>query len=177
MHVRVRFSSSSSSGCQHLNFCHELLLPWGLYIDHDGTDGLDGCTVEQASSTWRMMMYLNRDMDGGPFLVYFLSILGGRHLLIYVLFPSHSWWAENCSVKLSRGMVCSSWFISFSLSFNICFIFFPFYSWWAKSRIVRLSKGMVCSRQPRSLQGVNSHGRLNEWTEDGWRDGWRDARI
>jgi len=26
----------------------------------------------------RMMMYLNRDMDGGPFLVYFLPILGGQ---------------------------------------------------------------------------------------------------
>jgi hypothetical protein len=23
------------------------------------------------------------------------------------LFPSHSWWAESCSVRLSRGMVCS----------------------------------------------------------------------
>jgi len=23
-------------------------------------------------------MYLNRDMDGGPFLVYFLPILGGQ---------------------------------------------------------------------------------------------------
>ncbi len=23
------------------------------------------------------------------------------------LFPSHSWWAESCSVSLSRGMVCS----------------------------------------------------------------------
>ncbi len=33
---------------------------------------------KQASSTWRMMMYLNRDMDGGPFLVYFLPILGGQ---------------------------------------------------------------------------------------------------
>ncbi len=63
------------------------------------------CTVQQASSTWRMIMYLNRDMDGGPFLVYFLPILGGRRLLIYVLFPSHSWWPETCSVRLSRGMV------------------------------------------------------------------------
>jgi hypothetical protein len=25
-----------------------------------------------------MMMYLNRDMDGGPFLVYFLPILDGQ---------------------------------------------------------------------------------------------------
>jgi len=28
---------------------------------------------KQARSTWRMMMYLNRDMDGGPFLVYFIN--------------------------------------------------------------------------------------------------------
>ncbi len=38
-------------------------------------------------------------------------------------------------------------------------------------------RGMVCSRQPRSFQGVDPHGRLDGWTEDGWRDGWRDARI
>jgi hypothetical protein len=74
-------------------------------------------------------MYLNRDMDGGPFLVYFLPILGERRLLIYVLFPSHSWWAKSC--------------------------------------IVRFSRGMVCSRQPRSFQGVNPHGRPDEWIEDG----------
>jgi hypothetical protein len=30
------------------------------------------------ASTWRMMMYLNRDMDGGSFLVYFLPLLGGQ---------------------------------------------------------------------------------------------------
>ncbi len=64
-------------------------------------------------------MYLNRDMDGRPFLLYFLPILGGRRPLIYVLFPSHSWWAENCNVRLSKGMVCNSRFISFPLSFNI----------------------------------------------------------
>jgi len=29
-------------------------------------------------STWRMTMYLNRDMDGRPFLVYFLPIFGGQ---------------------------------------------------------------------------------------------------
>jgi hypothetical protein len=23
------------------------------------------------------------------------------------LFPSHSWWAESCCVKLGKGMVCS----------------------------------------------------------------------
>jgi hypothetical protein len=28
---------------------------------------------KQANNTWRMMMYLNRDMDGGPFLVYFIN--------------------------------------------------------------------------------------------------------
>jgi hypothetical protein len=28
---------------------------------------------KQASSTWRMMMNLNRDMNGGPFLVYFTN--------------------------------------------------------------------------------------------------------
>ncbi len=97
-------------------------------------------------------MYLNRNMDGGPFLVYFLPILGGQktavsdsaegwcaapdlfpshYPLIYVLFPSHFWWAESCTVRLSRRMVCSSWFISFPLSFNVCFISFPF-SWWAE---------------------------------------------
>jgi len=37
---------------------------------------------KQASSTWRMMMYLNRDMDGGPFLVYFLPILGGQKVAV-----------------------------------------------------------------------------------------------
>jgi len=79
---------------------------------------------KQASSTWRMMIYLNRDMDGGPILVYFLPILGGHktavsnsaegwcatpglflsyYLLIYVLFASHSWWAESCNLRLSRG--------------------------------------------------------------------------
>jgi hypothetical protein len=29
-----------------------------------------------------MMMYLNRDMDGGPFLVYFLPILGGQKVAV-----------------------------------------------------------------------------------------------
>jgi len=27
-------------------------------------------------------MYLNRDMDGGPFLVYFLPILGGQKVAV-----------------------------------------------------------------------------------------------
>jgi len=48
-------------------------------------------------------MYPNRDMDGGPFLVYFLPVLGGQRPLIYVIFPSHSWWAESCSVRLAEG--------------------------------------------------------------------------
>jgi hypothetical protein len=38
--------------------------------------------------------------------------------------------------------------------------------------VLRLSRGMVCSRQPRSFQGVNSHGQLDGWTE-GRRDGRR----
>jgi hypothetical protein len=29
-----------------------------------------------------MMIYLNRDMDGGPFLVYFLPILGGQKFAV-----------------------------------------------------------------------------------------------
>jgi hypothetical protein len=37
---------------------------------------------KQAANTWRMMMYLNRDMDGGPFLVYFLPILGGQKVAV-----------------------------------------------------------------------------------------------
>jgi hypothetical protein len=74
------------------------------------------------------------------------GLFPSHYLLIYVLFPSHSWWAERCSVRLSRGMVCSSWFISFPSSFNICFISFPF-SWWAESCSVRLSTGMGRSRQ------------------------------
>jgi len=53
---------------------------------------------------------------------------------------------------------------------------FPSHSWWAESCSVRLSRGMVCNRQPRSFQGVDSHGQLDGWTE-GWQDGWQDARI
>jgi len=131
------------------------------------------------------------------YMFYFLPILGGQktavsdstegwraapglfpshYPFIYVLFPSHSWWAKNCSVRLSRGMVCSSWFISFPSSFNICFISFPF-SWWAESCNVKLSTGMGRSRQPRSFQGgaadnlgasrVSIHkDDRNGWTED-----------
>jgi len=84
-------------------------------------------TAQQASSTWRMMMYLNRDMDGGSFLVYFLPILVGRHPLIYVLFPSHSWWPETCCVVSDsvegwlpgRGMVCSRQPRSFRVSIRM----------------------------------------------------------
>jgi len=148
-------------------------------------------------------MYLNRNMDGGPFLVYFLPILGGQktavsdsaegwcaapglfpshYPLIYVLFPSHSLWAESCSVRFSRGMVCSSWFISFPLSFNICFISFPF-SWWAESCSVRFSTGMGRSRQPWSFQGVDPQGRPERMDRgrmtgtDRWRDGGWDERM
>jgi len=31
--------------------------------------------------------------------------------------------------------------------------------------VLRLSRGMVCSRQPRSFQGVDSHGRPDGWTQ------------
>jgi len=56
------------------------------------------CTVQQASSTWRMMMYLSREMDGGPFLVYFLPILGGQKPAVL---DSVEGWLPG------RGMVCS----------------------------------------------------------------------
>ncbi len=49
---------------------------------------------------------------------------------------------------------------------------FPSHSWWAESYSVRLSRGMVCSRQPRSFQGVDSHGQ-----PDGWTEGWWDGRL
>jgi hypothetical protein len=35
------------------------------------------------------------------------NIILNYYYFIPGLFPSHSWWAENCSVRLSRGMVCS----------------------------------------------------------------------
>ncbi len=34
-------------------------------------------------------------------------IILNYYYLILGLFPSHSWWADSCSVRLSRGMVCS----------------------------------------------------------------------
>jgi len=43
-------------------------------------------------------MYLNRDMDGGPFLVYFLPILGGQKAAVS---DSLEGWLPG------RGMVCS----------------------------------------------------------------------
>jgi len=63
-------------------------------------------------------MYLNRDMDGGPFLVYFLPILGGQKA------------AVSDSVE----------------------------GWLPGRR-------MVCNWQPRSFQGVDSHGWPNGWTK------------
>jgi hypothetical protein len=54
---------------------------------------------------------------------------------------------------------------------------FPSHSWWAESCSVRLSRGMVCSRQPRSFQGVDPHGRPDGWTEDGWRDARIQGRL
>jgi hypothetical protein len=44
------------------------------------------------------MTYLNRDMDGGPFLVYFLPILGGQKAAVS---DSVEGWLPG------RGMVCS----------------------------------------------------------------------
>jgi hypothetical protein len=113
-------------------------------------------------------MYLNRDMDGGPFLVYFLPILGGQRIAL-----SDS--AENCAVRLSKAMVCSSWFISFPLSFNICFISFPFLV--GRKLQSQTQQRMVCSRQPRSFRGVHPHGRPDEWTKDGWRDARIQGRL
>jgi hypothetical protein len=39
-------------------------------------------------------MYLNRDMDGGPFLVYFLPILGGQKAAMSDLVEG---WLPVCS--------------------------------------------------------------------------------
>jgi hypothetical protein len=47
---------------------------------------------------------------------------------------------------------------------------FASHSWWAESCNVRLNRGMVRSRQPRSFQDVDPHGRPDGWTEGGWRD-------
>ncbi len=115
---------------------------------------------KQARSTWRMMMYLNRDMDGGPFLIYFLPILGGQKTAVSNL--GEGW----C---VAPGLFPSHYFL--------IYVLFPSYSWWAETCSVRLSKGMVCRRQPRSFQGVHPHGRSDGWTEGRWWDGWHDARI
>jgi hypothetical protein len=40
-------------------------------------------------------------------------------------FPSHSWWAESCSVRLSRGMVCS--WQPRNLGASRVFMFFSFF--------------------------------------------------
>ncbi len=70
-------------------------------------------------------MYLNRDKDGGPFLVYFLPILGGRRPLIYVLFPSILG-GQKLAVSNSvegwlpgRGMVCNRQPQSFRVSIRM----------------------------------------------------------
>jgi len=63
-------------------------------------------------------MYLNRDMDGRPFLVYFLPILGGQKA---TMSDSVEGWSSG--------------------------------------------RRMVCSWQPRSFQGVDSHGRPDGWTK------------
>ncbi len=52
----------------------------------------------------RKLQCQTQQRDGVQLLVYFLRILGGRRP---VIFPSRSWWVESCSVRLSRGMVCS----------------------------------------------------------------------
>jgi len=54
---------------------------------------------KQASSTWRMMMYLNRDMDGGPFLVYILPILGGQKAAVS---DSVEGWCAAGNLRASR---------------------------------------------------------------------------
>jgi hypothetical protein len=67
-------------------------------------------------------MYLNRDMDGRPFLVYFLPILGRQKAAVSDsaegwcaapgLFPSHSWWATSCNISfpflVGRKLQCST---------------------------------------------------------------------
>jgi len=58
---------------------------------------------KQASSTWRMMMYLNRDMDGGPFLVYFLPILGGQKAAVS---DSIEGWCAAGNLGASRVSIC-----------------------------------------------------------------------
>jgi hypothetical protein len=44
-------------------------------------------------------MYLNRDMDGGPFLVYFLPILGGQKVAVS---DSVEGWCAASNLRSSR---------------------------------------------------------------------------
>ncbi len=44
-------------------------------------------------------MYLNRDMDGGPFLVYFLPILGGQKVAVSDLVEG---WCAAGNLEASR---------------------------------------------------------------------------
>jgi len=46
-----------------------------------------------------MMMYLNRDMDGGPFLGYFLPILGGQKATVL---DSVEGWCAAGNLRASR---------------------------------------------------------------------------
>jgi len=57
---------------------------------------------KQASSTWRMMTYLNRDMDGGPFLVYFLPIVGEQKAAVSDLVEG---WCAAGNLGASRGLI------------------------------------------------------------------------
>ncbi len=48
-------------------------------------------------------MYLNRDMDGGPFLVYFLPILGGQKVAVSDLVEG---WCAAGNLGSSRVSIC-----------------------------------------------------------------------
>jgi len=48
-------------------------------------------------------MYLNRDMDGGPFLVYFLPILGGQKTTVS---GSVEGWCAAGNLEASRVTIC-----------------------------------------------------------------------
>jgi len=48
-------------------------------------------------------MYLNRDMDGGPFLVYFLPILGGQKAAVS---DSIEGWCAAGNLGASRVSIC-----------------------------------------------------------------------
>jgi len=85
-------------------------------------------------------MYLNKDMDGGPFLVYFLPILGGQKTAVLdsaegwcatpSLFPSHypliSAWTTGqmdkgrMTGRMTRRTDSGAASFVISTSFNIC---------------------------------------------------------